>query len=116
MKFILFPLLALMAIPVMAEDLDKPITVVIATNWNNGFVDGVYINSLQLDTKIDVDIIDTPGIEKKNLFKVKTFELSQIKPTHDFMMERDRWVRDYFQVWQLQLRSISNPLTVCSVQ
>jgi len=32
MKFTLFPLLALMAIPVMAENLDKPITVVIATN------------------------------------------------------------------------------------
>jgi hypothetical protein len=116
MRFTLFPLLALMAIPVIAEDLDKPITVVIATNWNNGFVDGVYINGLQLDTKIDVDIIDTPGIEKKNLYKVKTFELSHINQRHEFMMERDRWVRDYFQVWQPHLPSIINPLTVCSVQ
>jgi hypothetical protein len=98
MKFTLFPLLALMAIPAFAEKLNEPLYVVIASNWNQGYVDGATIDG---DNSIDIDMIDKIPKETLNLPVVNTFKLENTGDKHNFTIERDKWVLDFINVSQV---------------
>jgi hypothetical protein len=98
MKFTLFPLLALMAIPAFAEKLNEPLYVVIASNWNQGYVDGATIDG---DNSIDIDMIDKIPKETLNLPVVNTFKLENTGDKHSFTIERDKWVLDFINVSQV---------------
>ena len=116
MKSTLFPLLALMAIPSLAQDtpqkLDQPLSLIIATNWTNGWVADELISALshyRYDIEqpieevkerehITIPATDTTPAERVHLVKVKEFDLNQVGDKVEFRMERDKWSPDYFQV------------------
>jgi hypothetical protein len=131
MKFTLFPLLALMAIPGLAQDtpqkLDQPLSLIIATNWSNGWVADELINFVSqynstedpADSKvrehIDIPATDSTPAETVHLVKVKTFNLDEIGDKVEFRMERDKWSPDYLQVSLIRLDRISANFGQCTV-
>ena len=100
MKFSLLPLIALMAIPGFAKDLANPLNVIIATDWDHGWVADTLIHSIaQSHDKVKIDFPgETPA--QRDLLELKTFELDHIDDSFHFRMERgSRWsVGDYMNV------------------
>ena len=95
MKSTLFPLLALFAIPTFAKTLDQPLSVTIASDWNQGFVDGATIDD---DKWIDIDLFDKNPTETVNLKDVQTFKLKEAGDKHTFTIEREKWVQNFINV------------------
>ena len=133
MKFTLLPLFALMAVTGLAQDtpqkLDQPLSLIIATNWTNGWVADELINAIsqyrhnvsepienakELE-HIDIPATDTTPAEKVHLVKVKGFDLNHIGDKVEFRMERDKWSPDYLQV-SLIRPSLADRLTLDSAR
>lgn len=105
MKFTLVPLIALMAVPGSAQVLDKPVNVVIATDWKDGFVDDVLIHSIRQgeDARNEKISVDVPGHNPATLelTQVSSFDLKEVGETYEFTMDRDKWpVPTIFQASQ----------------
>lgn len=101
MKFTILPLITLMATPGIAQKLAKPLTVIEATDWVDGFVDGVIIHSVRQGRENDTPL-DFPGEtpSHRDLFEIKRFTLDDVGQEYNFRMERDgsRAPEDYLDV------------------
>ena len=100
MMFSVLPLIALMAMPGFAKDLANPLKIIIATDWDDGWVADTLIHSIaQSHDKVKIDFPgETPA--QRDLLELKTFELNHIDDSFCFRMERgSRWsVGDYMNV------------------
>jgi hypothetical protein len=93
MKHTLISIIALMAIPGFAQDLAEPLSVIIATDWKDGFVADTLISSIR-QTHDNVNI-EFPGQTPpaRQLLELKTLPLDKIDDSFFFTIEREnKWL------------------------